>query len=387
MNISKFTSAKFLGLIFSFVLSILGILLTSCNTGESAIFYTLENEKRTEDNSLPNEVTVTGIVKIGDYYYVSLGAIYRRSTSTTENTWDKISIKFNGENETALCNNLIYFNGKLFGSFVIDSADQTTTTYGLYSVTVDTSKKEIDWSGPVNLGTSQTGVEIVSLFEVNNTLLVVTNEGGNEPYNLYYSTDGTNFSHSTSTFSLPVKDCTYFNSQYWLISGNRIYRGDLSLLSELPVASYPQGKVPGTYFGGIYYSNDFSALYLSTRDGKIFSTTDGTTWKSTNEGDSIKISDKVVPFGVFYQITDKLLLLATDGYGFYKITGSDITNLSNIKRFADNTKAELYSASILKFFRDPLTNPAVIFACTSGYGLWSNSDYNSLFPDSSWGRE
>ncbi len=367
------------------LLIILSLFLTSCNTGENAIFYTLENEKRIVDNTLPNEVTVTGIVKIGNYYYVSLGAIYRKDATNTENKWDLVSTKINGENSSALCNNLVYFNGKLFGAFIIDSSDQTSTTYGLYSATVDTGKTEINWES-VNVGTTS-GIQITALFIVNGTLVVVTDEAGTTPYNVYFSTDGTNFSHSSTQFSLPPRDCTYFNSKYWLIAGNRIYTGDLTSFSEIPANNYPEGKIPSAYFGGIYYSSDFTTLYLSTRDGKIFSTADGNTWKAANEGNSIKISDKTVPFGSFYQINSNLMFLATDGYGFYRILKSDITNSANIKRFSDNTKAELYSASILKFFKDPVSNPTVVFACTAGSGLWSNNDSNNLFQDSSWGRE
>ncbi len=381
---TKHTVLTYLSLITFIVLS---LFLWSCNTGENAIFYTLENEKRTVDNTLPNEVTVTGIVKIGDYYYVSLGAIYRRNASNSENKWDPITIKMNGESSSGLCNNLAYFNGKLYGAFIMDSSDQTATSFGLYSATVNTNTTEIDWSGPINIGASQSEIQIVRLFIVNGTLIVITKEETALPYNLYYSTDGSNFSHCATTFDLLPNDCTFFNSQYWLIVGNKIYTGNLSSFSEISTTNYPEGKVSGTYFGGIYYSSDFGALYLSSRDGKIFSTTDGTTWKTANGGEPIKVSDKAVPFGIFYQINSNLMLLGTDGYGFYRIIGGDITNSANIKRFSDNTKAELYSASVLKFFKDPSTNPTVIFACTSGYGLWSNADYSSLFQDSSWGRE
>ncbi len=365
------------------------ILLAGCNTGENAIFYTIENEKQIVDNTLPNDVAVTGVIKTGNYFYVSIGTIYRRAQTST--TWEKITSNTesgDANGATILCNRLVSFNGKVYASLVIDSdsVENSSTRYGLYSTAIDTTQSTLNWSGPLIKDSLDNGVQIVSIFVVNNTLIVVTKE--NTSYKLYHSTDGNTFSSSSTSFSLLPGDCTYFNSSYWIIAGNKIYTSnDLSSFTELAESNYPDGSIPLNYFGGIYYSPSFDKLYVSSKNGYIYSTENGTYWQKSEQ---IKVLTKVVPLGVFYQITDNLIFLATDGYGFYRLNSSDITTSANILRFSDNTKAQLYGASVLSFFKDTKdNNPSLVFVCTAGYGLWSNDNSGTTppFQDSLWKHE
>ncbi|GEM_PF-6301536 len=360
---------------------VLVIMLAGCNVGNNAIFYTLEHEEKIIDNTLPNNIDVLGIVRDGDYYYAAAGGIYRASVSGRSNSgWKLIDSVDTNSTSLGLCNSLVPFGGKYYAAFFKDETNGNIS-YGLYSTTSLSSS--VVWDGPLGTDSDIKSKQITGLFDVNGNLIVAIYNSTNKGYDLYYSGDGTSFSKVTLggiTGSLVqnVSDISYFGGKYWVLSGSKILNGtSISSLSEIATSSYPSDVTPSAQYEGILASTAFSSnlLYLSDNMGEIFTSSDGVSW--TRFSDSpIEVSSNSVPFGRFIQASNDLLLVATEGYGFYKITQTN-----SITRFSDNTKANLYNGVILGFYVD--TTDSNIFIYTAGSGLWSNT-LSGISDDKSW---
>lgn len=355
------------------------VFILSCTESSNAIFYTLENETKVVDNSLNNTLTVVSLVRDGTNYYAAAGSIfYRAASGAADTTWKPANLS--GVTDTSgakmLCNKLVVFNSRYFASFVSRDGSE----YGLYST--GSLGSTITWDAVASPNIA--GKQIDNLMVVNSTLLAATRESSSpNTYNLYYSTDGTTFSAADALTGQPlaVIDAAYNSSasMYWVITGSKIFKGSsLSALSEITYTSPLSVPVQG--FGGIFYSGGFSRLFVSTKNGIIYSSgDDGTTW-DTVYGNSVKVSGKEVPFGGFVQVTGSLLFTATNGYGFYRITG-DITKDGNVTRFPGSTISELYNGIIINFYVDSTTIPPTVFIGTYGSGLWSNTTPDS---DTGW---
>ena len=58
------------------------VLPIACSNGN--IYWTLENEEKVDDLSLPNEITVFDVAKIGTTYYAAAGRIWHVADTATE---------------------------------------------------------------------------------------------------------------------------------------------------------------------------------------------------------------------------------------------------------------------------------------------------------------
>ena len=370
-----------LEILLSTGITLLLMVLAGCNVGNNAIFYTLEHEEKIIDNTLPNNIAVMGIVRDGDYYYAAAGAIYRATvTERSNNGWKLIESFDTGGTSPGLCNRLVLFSGnnQYYASFFKDDASGNIN-YGLYSAS--SLSASVTWNGPLGTDSDIKSKQVTGIYDVNGNLIVTVYNNANRGYDLYYSSDGISFSKVTfggvtGSLTENITDVAYFGSKFWVVSGSRIFNGtSISSLSEL--ANYPSDVTASAEYEGIYASTAFSKtlLYLSDNMGEIFTSSDGVSW--TKSPDSpVKVSSNSVPFGKFVQVSNDLLLVATKGYGFYKITQTN-----SLTRFSDNTKANLYNGVILGFYID--TTDSNIFIYTAGSGLWSNT-LAGISDDKSW---
>ena len=371
-------AAKCLGVV------LLVLAMLSCTEGQYAVFYTIENEKKISDNpSLPNNITVTHFVELGNTLYVSAGAMWARSSTLADASveWKRIENSL-GE---AMCNGLVVFSTELVAAFF--SRDEQGST-GLYRATPTAdlgadAAPTLQWS-EVSLFQ---GKQVVWLSVVGGSdlLVCVAETASTSPtvitYALYASQDGSTFSGPIlQSLTGAVSDATHDGTNYWIVSGNKVYTGpalSAGSVQETTVASEVQG------YSGVLHSSDYSAVYLSTQQGRVYRRQVGSSeWTSSEQ---VLVSAKAIPFTRMLVAADRILV-GTEGYGYYEVIGGDVAALH---RFSNITSVDFYAGIILRFHRSVLEGQEVIFACTSGAGLWRGtySTATSGTATSEWNRE
>src|SRR4030042_1619003 len=93
----------------------IAILFTSCKEGN--VYYTLENEVKVEDLSLPNDITLFDVTKIGTSYYAAAGKIWTVADTAAE--WD-INATITPPVSGGICTALVAspFGATLYGGFI-----------------------------------------------------------------------------------------------------------------------------------------------------------------------------------------------------------------------------------------------------------------------------
>ena len=254
------------------------------------------------------------------------------------------------------------FGGNLYAAFYTTGG----SGLGLYYTDPDT----ISWNQVPDANVQNVLVNFVKA--AGPTYLFVSREGGSSDYSLWYSDDPTlnAFVESLNlpTFppggSVPVTDVEHDGANYWVIAGPYLYSGALNSLTE--VAGGPTN--PGTVsFGGLLYTTQ---MYLSTRDGDLWSY-NGAWTGPTNvqiDGEDVRFTGFVDTTGVTSDI-----LVGTEGSGYYELIGGDQTTT---QRRPDYNLSALYNGAINSFYLDTAPDPDILFACTSGAGLW-RADYTA----------
>ena len=345
--------------------------LFSCVEGPQAIFYTIENETPTTDKSLPNDITVFTVTKSDGAYYIPGGSIWMKTL--LENEWKKVSnaLSENSESDAlSFCNNLVFFNGYLFGAF-FSTSESTARTYGLFrSQPPSSSGTDIVLTWELADDSNVKDKQIVYLKQINGTHLFacVAEISQANPsifaYTLYVSTDGSTFtSGGLNSIPNPVLDIEFdtSSSTYWVITSNIIYTG--TDITNLQQTSIPTASSNGVHdYAGAYYSSSFSALYVASKSGFIYRYSD----ENWSESQVVEESSRAVRFTDLSEIPNRVIV-GTEGYGYYEIADGDITT---IQRFAGVTKTDLYHGVVLRFFLDSIDSTTMVYACTSRNGLW-----------------
>jgi len=346
------------------------IVLSGCRDADlDPIYYTLENEEEIVDRGLDNEISVTHVVTGGSDYYAAAGVIHKRPVAGGD--WTKIATPAD-----SLCTALAVHNGELYAGFVNRS---NGAGLGLWK----TAFPAISWT---QLSDFATSAEVVMLKEANSLLFVSTLEslkGKLYTYSLagVYQGASTLPDAAGEPFSYDqvfVRDVAYDGSDYWLVAATYLLTGGAGSFTVAATAGQPSG----VEFWGLHYAaggagNLPAGLYVSTYDA---SESDGriahydVTWTS-----SAAVS---TTFTEFLAAANDRLWVGTQDSGYYDLTSStDVATLfADIadQRQPDNTIADLYNGSVLRFAQDGGT----IFACTSLAGLWTT---NNLGAD--WDRE
>ena len=110
-----------------FLLLFLISILFSCNESGIGIFYSISQEQPLEDTTLPNTLSVSGMVKGTTNYLLSAGGLYSRVISAgADAAWDdQVEMPSDASVDYALCIRLVAFDGKMYGLFTDNDGSAT----------------------------------------------------------------------------------------------------------------------------------------------------------------------------------------------------------------------------------------------------------------------
>jgi hypothetical protein len=337
----------------------------------ASIYYTLENEVKTTDSSLSNDLWIHGMAKLGGAYYAAAGKVYK-TTSITPVTWDTGSVVTPPQAD-AMCNAIVEFGGSLYGGFVNQAG-----SLGLYQSASATafnttpvaafSGRQISYLGSVN---AATGIAVVTA-DWDAIDLVYK-------YNLYVDATPSATTLMVANAAAPVTGVAYtdgggVHDYYWAVTGSTLYRYDAGGPTLSPVTV--TGAVAGEVFNSVFSDNEDNRLWVSSDKGYVYYSPDeGATWY--RNATAAEVSGYTVSFlGIAGASGSSSMLVGAEGqsggYGYWvvNVSGTTVT----VTRFTESTIA-LYVASVRGF----LVDGARVFAYTFGVarGLWRNEAFNS----------
>ena len=345
--------------------------LLGCNNSGIGILYSISEEKALVDNdTLPNELSVTGMVVLSDVYYLSAGSLFQRgATEAATADW---SIVDPPDATNVFCVQLTSFGGALYGIFA--SMDGSTST--LFTMTPG--------GGTWSAVSAFTGKLVDGIVATASTVIVTERDGTD--YITYSSSDGATYnSISLSGQYVPVADVAEYGGFTWLASGKHLFNNQTGSYE-----AYTSGPTTTAGFGGVHASATLNVLFVTSREGNVYAY-DGSAWFETavadDDGDGIPLHD----LAEITILGEPVILVGSD-VGYYEIffvegytstfaavgPGDDSYSSSD----ENYQKVPLRSGVVRFFIWDNDSDRQTIFACTSGEGLWINpiddSDSNSV---------
>lgn len=395
------------------------LLSFSCIDNPSGLFYSLQYESDIYDGTLDNGITVGGMAVKDSYYFAACGNVKYKSIDDINWTDDNPAAYLDSEGKLSgyLCHRMIELDELYFIYLKSDDA-----TYSLYEADVSnmSAAEGIVWGTPITIA-ALNGESLIDIVESNGTVFLYTETTVTGPtgdsdkrWSIYSTTDATLSSSTpvTSEFtnlaSYGELDVDWDGDEFWLISGNELYRGTSGSWSDDladTATAYDEDNADSTFldnvlgngFGGIYCNG--SDVYLSTEEGALVKgdgSTSTATWTEMmtgDDGDEIfkSIYDfKRVTFPT-YNI-DVILLGAEEGYyelnlnadaagqQFFFPEDTD-TQFTSTTQFAS---IDMSNDVIPDFFVDTANNR--IFGLGFTAGLWVN-ERDEDDEDWSWGLE
>jgi hypothetical protein len=342
-----------------FTAALVAVLAAACTPGGGSIYFTLENEVKVEDGSLPNAITVFDVAKVGTDYYAAGGTIW--SAPVAADSFQLADV-VDPPTGAQLCTALAEFSGQLYGGFINSSGN-----LGLYVTPVPA----FAWSAVADVVVAGAQVVLLKVVDSASTLVVVTarqpTAGADFQFGVVTSIDGTNYSSPFTFTDRPagdeekmIGDVIYSSrlSTWFVTQGTKLYSGAPGALAMDDMTNISAGEE----LRGLF--DDGTNLYVASKAGAIYYSTTGDTWTRIEVPD---ISGTHPPLtGISGPLGGTHLLIGSDGYGYYRL---DTTNLAAgpdaFTRFATNT-VDLYKASVRRIVVDGTT----AFALTSMGGLW-----------------
>ncbi|OHD70792.1 MAG: hypothetical protein A2177_02085 [Spirochaetes bacterium RBG_13_68_11] len=343
----------------------IAILFTSCKEGN--VYYTLENEVKVEDLSLPNDITLFDVTKIGTSYYAAAGKIWTVADTAAE--WD-INATITPPVSGGICTALVAspFGATLYGGFINGAGN-----LGLYESTAAPSFSGLSAvSDPIINGAQIALLKTIN-DGVNDWLVAVTARhlpGENFTFgiaafnNLAWGTFDTSVRVSPED-QKPFNDIIWSTnfSRWYATSGTKLYTKAVTGLAGAFVESTPANAASGEEFTGLLEWG--TRVYLSSRSGAVFYTSDGATWTRI---EAPAISGTYPPLTRFAGPVDAgIVLVGSDGYGYYLLDTADLGGTDPLTRYPTTT-SDLYMAAVQKLYFD--SGKSRVFACTSMGGLW-----------------
>ncbi|MFQ3620637.1 MAG: hypothetical protein SNJ78_06805 [Spirochaetales bacterium] len=375
-----------------FLLYLGGILFFfSCSQDTEGIFYSLEVEEKAVDNSLPNDVRITGdMIKVSysgkDLYYVCAGSLfYREANEGDIKSWYRISTPLS----LGIVSGIAEVGGEVFASY--SSGDR----HGLFRIAYDGNSHSWVPSGniPQNLYEEK---QISRLFSLNNTLFAIAGTVW-DGYDLLYW-NGSNLV-STGIKDYRIVTGAWDGAHYWFATPSHLFRLDPTdpstplaqngwsnvtpYYSFNPAGEYPPGiptELQGkTYFTALFADTIENAtnppLYLCSSDGYIFKTEDGgTTWI---------VSDKQNRSYQSITRVGNIIVLAAGGSVIRELPDAVTDDLNTVRTPGGNfgRLPDLYGSNVIRV--SGFGN--ILYAGTSNNGLW-RGDYSN--PDAPvWSQE
>lgn len=340
--------------------------LTGC---PASIYYTLENEVETTDNTLQNEISILGIAALGGNYYAAAGSIWKGTPAAGSVTWDTanpLTLPAAG----ALSNMLVEFGGDLYGGFFTQPA-----TLGLYRADGPSPTTFVGGQVTHALVTDKQ-VALLAVLRSGLDLIVstATPVGETDPfeYDLLLSTDGSSFTSLLPAVIIrPFTGVAYTSTPdtYWAVAGTSLYSGAAGALAvDTRLVKTSTDEVLNSVT-----SDDGTRLFVTSNLGYVYYSPDeGTTWYR-NSSAVVVGSTTVSLLTVAGGAGSSNMLVGSDGYGYYILAVSTTPTLT---RF-DVSTIDLYAGSVRQF----LIDGSRLFACTNMTGLWRNESFNSTSCD------
>jgi hypothetical protein len=285
-----------------------------CNADGVGIFYTLSKEEELSGSDLQG-LYIRSFANIGSNVFCGAGPSVWKDNGSS---WKNVS-KSGYNSDPAI------------------ASDGTTIYAALYEED-DTDQEKTIWSYD---GSSWT--KVTTPFESSTSMWLLDTSGldfivrspdGNDSYDIY-STDYSTITNLNLNTAYPITDAAYDGSgTYVLVGGSYyndnplIYHGDgTSFTAATDTVSDPIGGV-------IYYKDDDSippdrsTFYLTTKDGNLWSSTDGDTWDVVDEAPDNYSDDTPLLFDmgvVTFDSTAYLVIGSDEGYYEMDLSGTSIS--------------------------------------------------------------
>jgi hypothetical protein len=348
------------------------LLVFACSDNEFPIFFYIENESEQVDNSLDNTLSITGMGKSGEDYYLSGGgALYTRKHYDDIKRWNSVKLP----SKASYCTAFRVVSKTTTGDRLYAGCLMEDGTYALFEG--DPNRKP-SWYEVTD--TEIAGKQIVRLEEVTGgvqtQLFAVVLSSGK--YSLLYSDDGLDFSTAISDQADTIRNVTYSagDTEFWAVSRSKVFTFSGAQVNSVfteKTTNIPPDR--GGYMGIGWFGIPFNLYYISTEGGMVYSSSDGDNW-TASRGKSV--SDEDVPFTFFSAVPEggpfENVLVGTVGFGFYEMEDGSVASLSRLTEF---TAHELYYGWVEEIFVDE----EIVFCLTIGSGLWRN-----VFESGSWGN-
>jgi hypothetical protein len=345
--------------------------LVSC---PASIYFTLEGEKKTIDNTLNNFISFFDVASLGGAYYAAGGSIWKGTVSGTTSTWD--TTKITPPQPGMLCNGLVAFGGNLYGSFFAPSGP---AVYGLFqNAGGGASFAAISLGTPADVQGKQISLVRVIPSAAGGLAIVTAVPSGNSfLYTLYDSPDGPwpngGFVPVLSGKPNPISGVAYAASRYWAVTGQELYS---DVLTPGTMNSVGVGSTIGSSDELRDVFADGNTLIVTSKLGAVYYCPNAAAplWTKVT---AAKVGDKTVGFLGISKPVDAAgdrYLVGADGYGYYTL---DVSATPTLTRFDVSTIA-LYASAVRGFFVDGST----VFAQTLARGLWRANFTTAGVPDS-----
>ncbi len=340
------------------------LLTTACNPDGPGIFYTVATEQKINTSELSDK-PIYGIVNADSRIFVLAGAAIYYQDGTS---WEKITAPVSD----AIAVSIAQLAGSdVYGVYEEDSSGSISET--IYKL--DTASMQ--WQEDANTAAIADSINL-SFVSVDNdsNIVFISIRTGDSTYGVY-SYDGTNLIQLNDTdLSVPVNGAAVLSSTYYLTASDIttdenssvLYSTDGITASSLTAVTVNIDlDLTAEALGGITEYASTSTLYLSTKSGNLYESTDGASWTQIAEsiddsfGDTAELGDMRT---VTYNGSDYLIIAANNGYFEMNLT--------------DGTAPVLPSATAINFDTYDLSQETVFSLYTetdkiylgSSEGLW-----------------
>lgn len=387
------------------------IIITGCTDKESGIFYSIEEERALEDNTIDNDASIGSMLYYGGSYYVAAGDVF--SVNALENLDYHLGNgggKWRRNTETpedTLCFSIALINGSIYGVFYAKNDSTTETSSDLYRLEDDT------WTR-ITLPDGLFAVEILASndnsfgFFLGYSYNDTEGSGRTRVYSIYHYdgnilteiSDGLGYSITTAeNFDVALDNDTAAQS-YWITCGPRLF----TLPSSTPTADLTEfinvTLANSDYetedtFQCIHYTEIFGGLILAKADDKGYFRADDGSWVELDNEFTYTVED-------FYDFTPsggQEVLLMASASGYFELSSADSEGYNG--SFIDpvlTAKESTYdslaldAATVNTFFsyimnEGETDEQNILFALTQDSGLWSNGFYDGSDTDRVWDIE
>ena len=349
-----------------------------CNPSGSALFYSVVQETALVDNeTLPNNLSVIGMLETGGNYYLAAGSLYATDSSGesdgSDTMWSQLDPPMINGDEYSACLGIALLSGDIYALF----STVTATDAALFKLTGSISDPK--WKVAYDPDHDTVG-KPVYLVAASGSLIVSLRV--DLAYTAVESQDGDLF----TALSLPgqytvVNDAASFQGDLWLVSGTLLYSNTGGDFSSVIGAGTPAED--GEVLGGLFTSTTLDTLFATSKNGGVYALNGGE-WKLITR---IEDKNNLLALTDLAEATinnNTVILVGTEN-GYYEIVFPGTTFLgSSFSKFEPGETGSLssddnYSITLLAdtevrtFYVD--TSPSdgpLLFAGTSGNGLWRN---------------